>query len=57
MFRSMILRLFTTRQLLLSLIEDEAFRALLIYLEPHLEKSIPSRRSLRRYIGQAYDAS
>jgi hypothetical protein len=55
-FRSMILRLFTTRQLPLSLIEDETFRALLIYLEPRLEKSIPSRRSLGRYIGQAYDA-
>jgi hypothetical protein len=56
-FRSMILRLFTTRQLPLSLIEDEAFRALLVYLEPRLEKSIPSRRSLGRYIAKAYDAS
>jgi hypothetical protein len=56
-FRSMILRLFTTRQLPLSLIEDEAFRALLIYLEPYLEKSIPSRRSLGRYITKAYDTS
>jgi hypothetical protein len=56
MFRSMILRLFTTRQLPLSLIEDKAFRALLIYLEPRLEKSILSRRSLGRYIGQAYNA-
>jgi hypothetical protein len=53
----MILRLFTTRQLPLSLIEDEAFRALLVYLEPRLEKSIPSRRSLGRYIAKAYDAS
>jgi hypothetical protein len=53
----MILRLFTTRQIPLSLIEDEAFRALLVYLEPRLEKSIPSRRSLGRYIAKAYDAS
>lgn len=53
----MILRLFTTRQLPLSLIEDEAFRALLVYLEPCAEKSIPSRRSLGRYIAKAYDTS
>lgn len=56
-FKSMVLRLFTTRQLPLSLIEDEAFRDLLVYLEPRLERSIPSRRTLRRYITKAYDAS
>jgi hypothetical protein len=48
--------MFTTRQLPLSLIEDEAFRDLLVYLKPRLEASILSRRSLKRYISKAYDA-
>lgn len=53
-FKSKILRLFTTTQVPLSLIEEEAFRDLLIYLEPRLERSIPSRRTLRRCIETAY---
>jgi hypothetical protein len=53
-FKSLILRLFTTTQTPLSLIEDDAFRALLLYLEPRLERSIPSRRSLGRYIETSY---
>ena len=56
-FRSMILRLFTTTQTPLSLIEHPAFKALLVYLEPRLEEFIPSRRSLKRYIEKAYSAS
>jgi hypothetical protein len=56
-FRALILRLFTTRQLPFTLIEDEAFRALLIHCQPRLQRSIPSRRSLGRYIEKAYENS
>jgi hypothetical protein len=56
-FRALILHLFTTRQLPFTLIEDEAFRALLIYCQPRLQRSIPSRRSLGRYIEKAYKNS
>lgn len=38
----------------MSLIEQDAFRELLIYLEPRLKHSIPSRRSLGRYIEVAH---
>jgi hypothetical protein len=56
-FRALILRLFTTTQIPFSLIEDEAFRALLIHCQPRLQRSIPSRRSLGRYIEKAYEGA
>jgi hypothetical protein len=53
-FKALILRLFTTTQIPMALIEEDAFRELLIYCEPRLQRTIPSRRSLARYIEKAY---
>lgn len=53
-FKALILRLFTTTQIPIALIEDGAFRELLIYSEPRLQRTILSRRSLSRYIENAY---
>jgi hypothetical protein len=50
-------RLFTIEQLALAKVESAAFRDLLIYLQPKLRSSIPSRRSLTRYVGHAYEKS
>jgi hypothetical protein len=54
-FKALVTRLFTTTQVPFSLIEEEAFRDLLIYCEPRLHNSVPSRRSLSRYIEYAYE--
>lgn len=54
-FKGLLLRLFTTEAIALTKIESPAFKALLNYLRPQLKGSIPSRRSLRRYIATAYD--
>jgi hypothetical protein len=56
-FKAMLVRLFTTEQLSFNKVESEAFRDLLVYLQPNLRGSIPSRRSLVRYISQAYEES
>jgi hypothetical protein len=53
-FKALILRLFTTTQIPIALIEEDAFRELLIYYKPRLQRTIPSRRSLARYIEKAY---
>jgi hypothetical protein len=53
----MLVRLFTTEQLSFNKVESEAFRDLLVYLQPNLRGSILSRRSLVRYISQAYEES
>jgi hypothetical protein len=50
----MLVRLFTFEQLAIAKVESPAFRELLIYLQPDLRGSIPSRRSLIRYISYAY---
>ncbi|KAM0708864.1 hypothetical protein Q7P35_002900 [Cladosporium inversicolor] len=56
-FKGLLLQLFTTRPVSLALVEDEAFRSLLIYCQPVLHDCIPSRRSLRRYIEATYNSS
>jgi hypothetical protein len=56
-FKALLVRLFTVEQLALVKVESAAFRDLLVYLEPKLRGSIPSRRSLTRYIGHAYEKS
>lgn len=54
-FKGLILELFTTEQLSLAKIESPIFRKLLCYLQPRCKASIPSRRSLSRYIAAAYN--
>ena len=54
-FKAMLVRLFTVEQLALAKVESQAFRDLLIYLQPDLYGNIPSRRSLTRYITYAYN--
>jgi hypothetical protein len=56
-FKGLLLQLFTTRPVSLALVEDDAFRSLLIYCQPALHDCIPSRRSLRRYIEATYNSS
>jgi len=56
-FKALLVRLFTVEQLALVKVESQAFRDLLIYLQPDLYGSIPSRRSLTRYISYAYKKS
>ena len=56
-FKALLVRLFTVEQLALVKVESQAFRDLLIYLQPDLRGSILSRRSLTRYIGYAYEKS
>jgi hypothetical protein len=41
-FKGLLLQLFTTRALLWKLVDNKAFRALLIYLQPLLNDYIPS---------------
>jgi hypothetical protein len=53
----MLVRLFTVEQLALAKVESQAFRDLLIYLQPDLRGNIPSRRALIRYISYAYNHS
>jgi hypothetical protein len=48
------LRLFTTTQIPIALIEEDAFRELLVYYKLRLQYTILSRRSLARYIEKAY---
>jgi hypothetical protein len=54
-FKGLILQLFTTEQVPFSLIDAEAFRALLIYLQPLLSDCIPTRTTPRRHIVKAYN--
>jgi hypothetical protein len=56
-FKGLLLQLFTTRAVPLALIEDEAFRSLLVYCQPALHNCIPSQRTLRRYIEATYNNS
>lgn len=56
-FKGLLLQLFTTRTVPLALVEDEAFRSLLVYYQPALYDCIPSRRTLRRYIEVSYNNS
>ena len=56
-FKGLLLQLFTTRPISLALIEDDAFRSLLIYCQAALHDCIPSRRSLQRYIEATYNSS
>jgi hypothetical protein len=56
-FKVILVRLFTVEQLAITKVEPPAFRELLIYLQPDLRSSIPSRRSLIRYISYAYEES
>jgi hypothetical protein len=48
-------RLFIVKQLALAKVESQAFRELLIYLQPNLRSSIPYRKSLTKYITYAYE--
>jgi hypothetical protein len=50
-------RLFIVEQLALAKVESQAFRELLIYLQPNLCSSIPYRKSLTKYITYAYEES
>jgi hypothetical protein len=50
-------RLFTVKQLALVKVESVVFRELLKYFQPSLRGSIPSRTTLTRYIGYAYERS
>lgn len=54
-FKGLVLELFTTEQVPFSLIDAKAFRQLLIYLQPLLSDCIPTRSTLRRHIGSAYN--
>jgi hypothetical protein len=54
-FKVLVTQLFTTTQVPFSLIEEEAFRDLLIYYKPRLHNLVPSRRLLSRYIKYAYE--
>ena len=56
-FKALLLRLVTTEQLPFKKLESDAFKELLIYLQPRLQGAIPSRRSIRRLLGEAYDRS
>lgn len=56
-FKALLLRLFTIEQLPFAKVESDALRTLLIHCQPRLIGYIPSRRSIRRYIGIAYDQS
>jgi hypothetical protein len=53
----MLVRLLTVEQLPLAKVESQAFRDLLIYLQPNLRSSIPCRKSLTKYISYAYEES
>lgn len=54
-FKGLLLQLFTNRALPWKLVDDKAFRALSIYLQPLLNDCIPSRRTLRRYVKSKYN--
>jgi len=54
-FKGLLLQLFTTRSLPFNLIEDRSFRSLLAYANPLLSDSVPSRRTLRRWIESTYN--
>lgn len=56
-FKALLLRLFTTESIAFAHVQSEAFKDLLTYCEPRLLNRIPSRRSIRRYIGVAYKQS
>jgi hypothetical protein len=56
-FKSLLVRLFTVEQLALAKVESQAFRDLLIYLQPNLRGSIPCRKSLTKYITYTYEES
>jgi hypothetical protein len=56
-FKSLLVRLFIVKQLALAKVESQAFRELLIYLQPNLRSSIPYRKSLTKYITYAYEES
>jgi hypothetical protein len=56
-FKWMLVRLLTVEQLPLAKVESQAFRDLLIYLQPNLRSSIPCRKSLTKYISYAYEES
>lgn len=56
-FKALLIQLFTTEQLSFAKIESMAFKELLEYLQPAVRGSIPSRRSLTRYISTAYERS
>jgi hypothetical protein len=56
-FMGLLLLLILNRTLLLSIVDAPEFRQLLIYLQPRLRHSIPSIRSLGRYIELTYDSA
>lgn len=56
-FMGLLLLLILNRQLPLSIVDAPEFRQLLIYLQPRLQGSIPSTRSLKRYINTTYDSA
>jgi hypothetical protein len=56
-FKSLLVGLFTVEQLALAKVESQAFRELLIYLQPNLRSPIPYRKSLTKYITYAYEES
>jgi hypothetical protein len=56
-FMGLLLLLVLNRQLPLSIVDAPEFRQLLIYLQPRLQGSIPSTRSLKRYIATTYDSA
>jgi hypothetical protein len=55
-FLALLLRFFVIEAIPLVKVESSALRDLLCYCEPRLEGNLPSRRSLTRYLGQAYDS-
>jgi hypothetical protein len=56
-FMGLLLLLILNRTLPLSIVDAPEFRQLLVYLQPRLRNSIPSTRSLGRYIDVTYDSA
>jgi hypothetical protein len=54
-FKALLVRYFTIEQIPFAKIEAESFREMLTFIDARLRHTLPSRRSLRRYIRAAYD--
>jgi hypothetical protein len=54
-FKALLMRYFTIEQIPFAKVEAESFREMLTFINARLRHTLPSRRSLRRYIRAAYD--
>jgi hypothetical protein len=54
-FKALLVRYFTIEQIPFAKVEAESFREMLTFIDARLRHTLPSRRSLRRYIRAVYD--